>query len=62
MAFEYFKMQNVDIAIIEVGLGGRLDAVLRVGERLREGRINDMGTCMSSYEANPCSSCGKCKI
>ena len=26
MAFEYFKMQNVDIAIIEVGLGGRLDS------------------------------------
>ncbi|WP_336665032.1 folylpolyglutamate synthase/dihydrofolate synthase family protein [Elizabethkingia meningoseptica] len=26
MAFEYFHQQNVDIAIIEVGLGGRLDA------------------------------------
>lgn len=26
MAFEYFKKQNVDIAIIEVGLGGRLDS------------------------------------
>lgn len=26
MAFEYFYQQNVDIAIIEVGLGGRLDA------------------------------------
>ena len=45
-----------------VTLDGMADAVLRVGERLREGRINDMGTCMSSYEANPCSSCGKCKI
>jgi dihydrofolate synthase/folylpolyglutamate synthase len=26
MAFEYFKKQNVDFAIIEVGLGGRLDS------------------------------------
>lgn len=26
MAFEYFHRQNVDVAIIEVGLGGRLDA------------------------------------
>jgi dihydrofolate synthase / folylpolyglutamate synthase len=26
MAFEYFRRQQVDVAIIEVGLGGRLDA------------------------------------
>jgi dihydrofolate synthase / folylpolyglutamate synthase len=26
MAFEYFVQQNVDIAVIEVGLGGRLDS------------------------------------
>ncbi len=26
MAFEYFKQQNVDIAVVEVGLGGRLDS------------------------------------
>ncbi len=26
MAFDYFKRENVDIAIIEVGLGGRLDS------------------------------------
>ena len=26
MAFDYFAVQNVDIAIIEVGLGGRLDS------------------------------------
>lgn len=26
MAFEYFKKQEVDIAVIEVGLGGRLDS------------------------------------
>lgn len=25
MAFQYFKEQNIDIAIVEVGLGGRLD-------------------------------------
>ena len=26
MAFDYFSRQNVDIAVIEVGLGGRLDS------------------------------------
>jgi len=26
MAFQYFKEQNVDIAVIEVGMGGRLDS------------------------------------
>lgn len=26
MAFEYFKKQNVDIAVIETGMGGRLDS------------------------------------
>ena len=26
MAFQYFKKQNVDIAVIEVGMGGRLDS------------------------------------
>ena len=26
MAFEYFRLRNVDIALIEVGLGGRLDS------------------------------------
>lgn len=26
MAFEYFKAQKVDYAVIEVGLGGRLDS------------------------------------
>jgi dihydrofolate synthase / folylpolyglutamate synthase len=26
LAFEYFKQENIDIAVIEVGMGGRLDA------------------------------------
>src|SRR5690349_6614332 len=26
MAFDYFRQQNVDVAVIEVGLGGRLDS------------------------------------
>ncbi len=26
LAFEYFALQNVDVAVVEVGLGGRLDA------------------------------------
>lgn len=54
-----YAVLGIDTA---VSLDGMADAVLRVGEKLRGGRINDMGTCMSSYEANPCSSCGKCKI
>lgn len=43
-----------------VSLDGMAEAVLRVGEKLREGRINDLGTCMSGYSANLSSSCGKC--
>ena len=43
-----------------VGLDGMVQAVLRAGEKLREGRINDLGTCMNEYSANPCSACGKC--
>lgn len=43
-----------------VGLDGMVQAVLRVGEKLREGRIHDLGTCMNEYSANPCSACGKC--
>ena len=26
LAFEYFKMKSVDIAVIETGMGGRLDS------------------------------------
>ena len=53
-----YAVLGIDTA---VSLDGMADAVLRVGEKLRGGRINDMGTCMSSYNANPCSSCGRCK-
>lgn len=53
-----YAVLGIDTA---VNLDGMADAVLRVGEKLRGGRINDMGTCMSSYKVNPCSSCGKCK-
>lgn len=53
-----YAVLGIDTA---VSLDGMADAVLRVGEKLRGGRINDMGTCMSSYNANPCSSCGMCK-
>lgn len=53
-----FAMLGLDTA---VNLDGMADAVIRVGEKLRGGRINDLGTCMSGYEANPCSTCGKCK-
>lgn len=43
-----------------VNLDGMVQAVLRVGEKLRAGRINDLGTCMNEYTANPCSACGRC--
>jgi len=35
MGFLYFAQQKVDIAIIEVGLGGRLDATNVVTPRYR---------------------------
>jgi dihydrofolate synthase/folylpolyglutamate synthase len=34
MAFDYFRQQQVDIAVIEVGLGGRLDATNVITPRL----------------------------
>lgn len=34
MAFDYFRQQQVDVAIIEVGLGGRLDATNVITPRL----------------------------
>ncbi|GIS36550.1 MAG: hypothetical protein Ct9H90mP7_5580 [Candidatus Neomarinimicrobiota bacterium] len=36
MAFEYFVKQKVDIAIIEVGLGGRLDSTNVVDPLLQQ--------------------------
>ena len=26
MAFDYFRQQQIDVAVVEVGLGGRLDS------------------------------------
>ena len=42
-----------------VGLDEMVGAVLRVGEALRERRINDLGTCACCYRANPGSTAGK---
>ena len=42
-----------------VSLDEMVGAVLRVGEALRERRINDLGTCACSYKANPESTMGK---
>lgn len=42
-----------------VSLDEMVGAVLRVGEALRERRINDLGTCACCFRANPGSSFGK---
>ena len=42
-----------------VTLDSMVQAVLRVGQRLRETRINDLGTCGGTYTPHPCSSCGR---
>lgn len=52
-----FAILGLDTAVT---LDSMVQAVLRVGERLRETRINDVGTCGGEYFANPCSTCGKC--
>lgn len=52
-----FAMLGLDTAVT---LDAMVQAVVRVGEKLREGRINDLGTCGGPYTANPCSSCGHC--
>ncbi len=52
MAFMYFKIQNVDIAVIEVGLGGRLDStniihpVLSVITNISFDHMNILGTTL----------------
>ena len=46
LAFHYFAEQEVDIAIIEVGLGGRLDSTNVIGEYgliCLNGRMNTTG-------------------
>ena len=35
MAFDYFRQEKVDIAVIEVGLGGRLDSTNIISPELR---------------------------
>ncbi len=52
-----YALLGLDTAVT---LDGMVQAVLRVGEKLREGRINDLGTCMNQYTANSYSTCGKC--
>ena len=42
-----------------VSLDEMVGAVLRVGEALRERRINDLGTCACCFRANPGSTLGK---
>lgn len=57
MAFEYFAQQHVDIAIIEVGLGGRLDSTniilpeLSVITNIGYDHMNLLGTTLPSIAA-----------
>ncbi|MBQ1629930.1 MAG: hypothetical protein II099_00640 [Firmicutes bacterium] len=48
-------MLGIDTAIT---LDDMVGAVLRVGEALRERRINDLGCCGCRYSANPLSTIG----
>jgi dihydrofolate synthase/folylpolyglutamate synthase len=58
MAFEYFKKQNVDIAIIETGLGGRFDAtniikpIISVLTDISKDHIKELGNMLEkiAYE------------
>lgn len=54
MAFDYFKSQNVDYAVIEVGLGGRLDCtniitpILSVITNISKDHIAQLGNTLES--------------
>ncbi|MGM9847085.1 MAG: bifunctional folylpolyglutamate synthase/dihydrofolate synthase [Muribaculaceae bacterium] len=54
MAFDYFKSQNVDYAVIEVGLGGRLDCtniitpVLSVITNISKDHVAQLGNTLES--------------
>ena len=54
MAFEYFKKQNVDYAVIEVGLGGRLDCtniispILSVITNISKDHVAQLGNTLES--------------
>lgn len=54
MAFDYFKSQNVDYAVIEVGLGGRLDCtniitpILSVITNISKDHIAQLGNTLDS--------------
>ena len=44
-----------------VTLSDMVQAVVRVGEQLRAGRINDLGTCGGPYTPHPDSPCARCQ-
>lgn len=54
MAFDYFAMQQVDVAVIEVGLGGRLDStnivtpVLSIITNISKDHVAQLGDSLSS--------------
>jgi len=50
MAFHYFDLQRVDVAIVEVGLGGRLDATNIINPVVSV--ITNIGTDHSQYLGN----------
>ena len=60
MAFQLFKQENVDVAIIETGLGGRLDAtniaspIVSVITRVGIDHVKHLGTGLTEIAAEKC--------
>ena len=61
MAFDYFREQEVDVAVIEVGLGGRLDCtniispVLSIITNISLDHTQFLGTTLPQASSNPAS-------
>ena len=60
MAFEYFSEEKVDIAVIEVGLGGRLDSTNIITPEVSEAGIVASSNCIWSAPVVYVSATGVC--
>lgn len=52
-AFEIFTQEKVDIAVIEVGMGGRLDATNILGQLCDFDRAEDLGLSIDAFRPKP---------
>lgn len=52
-AFEIFTQENVDIGVIEVGMGGRLDATNILGQLSQWDRPNESGVPIEQFRPKP---------